>query len=116
MALGDAVAEGETLATGADTRLELTLVDDTVVTLGDHSELLIDTYIFSDEKQLGLGLLVLSRGVFRAVSGKLAWLSGAPLQVTTPIAVIGIRGTGFWGEQKNRQPRGCPSRVKRRLR
>ena len=100
LAHGAAVFAGDTVTTGKDARLELTMIDGTKVTLGDDSELRIDDYVYSPRGKTGRGALVLAHGVFRAVTGALAQLAGEPFRVTTPVASIGIRGTDFWGEQR----------------
>jgi hypothetical protein len=39
-------------------------------------------------------------GAFRMVTGAITKVSGSRgLQVSTPIATIGVRGTDFWGDQ-----------------
>lgn len=100
LAQGAEVLEGDTIVTGKDARLELTMIDRTTLTLGDDSELRIDAYVYSPRGKTGNGALTLAHGVFRAVTGALAKLAGAPFRVTTPVASIGIRGTDFWGEQR----------------
>lgn len=100
LAQGGAVFAGDTVTTGEDARLELTMIDGTKVTLGDDSELRIDDYVYSPHGKTGNGALTLTHGVFRAVTGALAKLAGEPFQVATPVASIGIRGTDFWGEQR----------------
>lgn len=48
----------------------------------------------------GNGALRVVEGVFRATSGKIGKLEGAPFRVGMPAATLGIRGTEFWGEVK----------------
>jgi hypothetical protein len=36
-------------------------------------------------------------GAFRFVSGQLTKLASSDVSVTTPVAIVGIRGTEFWG-------------------
>ena len=36
-------------------------------------------------------------GPFRFVSGQVSKLASADVSVTTPVAIVGIRGTEFWG-------------------
>lgn len=100
LAQGAAVFAGDTVTTGKDARLELTMIDGAKVTLGDDSELRIDDYVYSRRGRTGRAALMLAHGVFRAVTGALATLAGEPFRVATPVASIGIRGTDFWGEQR----------------
>lgn len=100
LAQGAAVYVGDRLTTGQDSRLEIRFVDGTSVTLGDRSDLVIDRFLYDPPKNAGDAVLQLASGVFRAASGGIAKLRGAPLRVETPAGTLGIRGTEFWGEQR----------------
>jgi hypothetical protein len=100
LAQGDALHEGDRVTTGGNSRLEITLADGTLVTLGDASDLTIDQFVYDPAGGKGNGALRLTAGVFRAITGGIAKLPGEPLHVSTPIATVGIRGTDFWGEQR----------------
>ncbi|MFO0998224.1 MAG: FecR family protein [Alphaproteobacteria bacterium] len=91
---------GDEIRTGRDTRVEVTMIDDTKLTLGDNSRLAIDEYVFSSKQNKGKGSVRVIEGVFRAATGKLSKVEGAPFQVKMPVATLGIRGTEFWGEQR----------------
>jgi hypothetical protein len=97
---GAEIFVGETLKTGKDTRLEVVMIDEAKLTLGDNSRLVVEAYLFSEAGNSGKGSLKVVSGVFRAVSGKLGKVPGAPFQVKMQTATLGIRGTEFWGEQK----------------
>ena len=87
------------VATGTNTRLEFEMIDGSVVTLGDNSELIIDDFLFDAEAGRGRAALRLVDGVFRAVTGRITDLAQAEFTVTTPVATLGIRGTTAWGQQ-----------------
>ena len=89
----------DTILTGTDTRAEIKLIDDSHLSLGDNTELTIDEMIYDPGKQ-GQGVLTLTKGVFRMVSGKVNKVTGGTLVLRTPIATIGVRGTDFWGLQE----------------
>ncbi|WNJ99851.1 FecR family protein [Thalassospiraceae bacterium LMO-JJ14] len=89
----------DTILTGENTRAEITLIDDSLLSLGDNSELTIDEMIYAPGKK-GRGVLTLAKGVFRMVSGKINKHDGGTLTLKTPIATIGVRGTDFWGLQE----------------
>ena len=91
---------GDEIRAGRETRIEMTMIDETKLTLGDNSRLAIDAYVFSPEKNAGAGTVRVIEGVFRAATGKLAKVDGAPFQVKMPVSTLGIRGTEFWGEQR----------------
>lgn len=100
LAEGADIFVGDEVKTGAATRLEITMVDDAKLTLGDNSRLVIDAYVFQSQAKKGNGALRVVEGVFRATSGKIGKLEGAPFRVGMPAATLGIRGTEFWGEVK----------------
>lgn len=100
---GSAVQGEDVLRTGAGSRLYVTFIDDMRLMLGDQSEIVIDSLVYSPDQsgpeQLSLGALRLTQGVFRMVSGQVNKVPGGALVISTPMATIGVRGTDFWGEQ-----------------
>jgi hypothetical protein len=90
---GQAIFEADSLRTGADGRLGLTLKDDTRVSLGPGSEVRVDRFVYAPaEGRMGLVLNVV-RGVIAYVSGRIAKLSPDSIRLETPAAVMGVRGT-----------------------
>ena len=93
--LGLALEEGDILRTGADGRVGVVLRDDTRLSLGPESEILIDRFAFAPA-QSRLGLVVkMARGIMAFVSGNIAKLSQDAVRVETPVAIVGVRGTQF---------------------
>lgn len=85
----------EMVSTGDGTRLEIAFKDNTRLTLGEKVKLFLDIYIYNPTA--GLGTIKFEVvGAFRFVSGRLSKLAKAAVGVTTPVAIIGIRGTDFW--------------------
>jgi len=95
LAPGVAVHRADVLKTGPGARLEVTMLDETVLTLGADSEFVIERYDLGGAD--AAVLLRLAKGAFRIATGKLAALREGPFEVGTPLGVIGIRGTDFWG-------------------
>jgi hypothetical protein len=90
---GMAVFEADTLRTGADGRLGLTLKDDTRLSLGPSSEIRLDRFAFAPaEGRLGFVLNVV-KGVAAYVSGRIAKLAPDAVRLETPAAIVGVRGT-----------------------
>lgn len=96
---GSDVKFSDTILTGENTRVEITLIDDSQLFIGDHSELTIDEMVY-DPGRKSEGVLTLARGVFRMISGKINKIDGGKLTLKTPVATIGVRGTDFWGLQE----------------
>ena len=90
---GDPVYATDTLRTGADGALGVTLRDDTRLSLGPDSEVRIDRYVYAPgEGGLGMVLKFL-RGVAVYVSGRMAKLAPDAVRLETPSAIVGVRGT-----------------------
>jgi hypothetical protein len=90
---GQPVFEADTLRTGADGRLGVTLKDDTRLSLGPSSEIRLDRFAYAPaEGRLGVVLNVV-RGVAAYVSGRIAKLAPDAVRLETPAAIVGVRGT-----------------------
>lgn len=95
LAPGALIGRKDVLKTGPGARLELLLLDETQLTLGENAVLSVERYDLGRKE--GSALLRLSKGVFRAVTSRLEGVRGGGLEIVTPLATIGIRGTDFWG-------------------
>jgi hypothetical protein len=90
---GQPVAEGDTIRTGADGRLGITLKDGTRVSLGGNTELRLDQFAYAPaEGRLAIAVKLL-RGVAEYISGRIARLAPGAIKIETPTSVIGTRGT-----------------------
>lgn len=96
LGLNSSVFVNDVIATTETARLEVTFTDNTRLTLGEKAKLTLDTYVF--DPAAGSGAIKIDLvGAFRFVSGRLTKLASADVTVTTPVAILGIRGTEFWG-------------------
>jgi len=87
--------QGDTLRTGADASLGVVFKDDTILSLGPNSELVVDVFLYAPaEGKLSIVTRML-RGTAAYVSGIIAKLSPQSARFETPVATIGIRGTRF---------------------
>jgi hypothetical protein len=92
---GQDVFEADSLRTGADGRLGITMKDDTRISLGPGSEVRLDRFVYAPaDGRFGFVLRVV-RGVVAYVSGRIAKLSPDSLRLETPAAVVGVRGTAL---------------------
>jgi hypothetical protein len=93
---GAFVNEGETIVTGRDSLAVVAFPDNARVTLQPDSQLVIRNYRYDkDQPVKGESVLELIRGGLRAVSGLIGKLAPQSYRVETPVATIGVRGTGF---------------------
>ena len=93
--IGHPLRVGDTLLTARDGSLGLTLKDDTMMSLGPNSELLLDSFLFEPAaSELGLSARLTS-GTLQFVSGIISKLKPESVAIDTPTATIGVRGTRF---------------------
>jgi hypothetical protein len=87
------VALQDIVKTGATGSLGMIFKDDTVVSMGPASELVVEDFIFSpaDEKLSFVARVI--RGTIAFLSGQIAKLSPEKVRLETPDATIGMRGT-----------------------
>ena len=76
-------------------RLGITFLDDSQVRLTEHSELIIDEFIYDPDPSKSKMALQFASGTARFITGKLATIDKENILIQTPSATIGIRGTDF---------------------
>lgn len=97
LSVGSRVIFRDLLETGKEARLEVILEDDSVITLGEKAELLIDEFIYDPGESKGNLALTVSKGAFLFVGGKIEGIKDSKVKITTPVGLLGIRGTTVWG-------------------
>lgn len=86
---------GDTLGTGPDGSLGVILRDNSSLSIGPSSSLVLRDFVFSpDEGKLGMWVR-LSKGTMAYLSGLIGKLAPEKARFDTPLATIGIRGTHF---------------------
>lgn len=92
--LGGDVYFGDRIATAADSRLEVRLLDRSNLSVGSNARLTIDRFVYDPSRNAAGALVSVLTGAFRYASDE-----GKPEQVSfrTPGATIGIRGTVIEG-------------------
>jgi hypothetical protein len=76
-------------------KVRIDFIDDTRVDVTEHSRLVIDDFVYDPVSQEGSLSLKASLGTIRYASGQIAKNSKQNVKITTPSAVIGVRGTDF---------------------
>ncbi len=89
------IGRKDVLKTGPSSRLEITLLDETTLTLGADTVFSVERYDLGRSE--GGVLLRLAKGAFRVATGGMEATREGPFEVSTPLGIIGIRGTDFWG-------------------
>lgn len=90
--LKDKVLENDQITTLNDSRTQLLLNDETVITVGENSIFKMDEYLLNEEKDSTLKMNFLN-GTFKVITGKIGKLNPDSFKIQTKTASIGIRGT-----------------------
>ena len=92
---GTRLQVGDTLGTGPDGSLGVILRDNSSLSIGPSSSLVLRDFLFSpSEGKLSL-LVRLSKGTMAYLTGVIGKLAPEKARFETPSATIGIRGTHF---------------------
>lgn len=92
--LSQALLAGDEISTGEESKIRIALSDKSVIALGAESTMTLQ----------GLRLTHGRKGTFRLLTGKfwmhvVKWTTGkTAIEVSTPNAVAGVRGTTLWGD------------------
>jgi hypothetical protein len=102
LALKSPVRFRDTIRTGAGSVLQVMFDDESIVSVGENSEMTVDTYLYNPAQEDDSNcLLKFSRGLFRVVTGRITKANPDRFKVKTQMATIGIRGceVGFLVEE-----------------
>ena len=91
---GTEIESLDTVRTGQG-RTSIQFVDDTRVDVTENSKLVIDEFIYDPNTSTGALALKASFGTVRYASGQIAKNSKQNVKISTPTAVVGVRGTDF---------------------
>jgi len=92
---GTKLHAGDTLGTGPDGSLGVILRDNSSLSLGPSSSLVLRDFLFSPTEGKFSLLVRLSKGTMAYLSGLIGKLAPEKALFETPTATIGIRGTHF---------------------
>jgi hypothetical protein len=90
------VFQEDIIQTDAGAKIRVTLIDDTVLSLGEKSRVELKQFLYNARQQTRTGRLTIVSGIFRAIVKKL--IPQSTFEVITPTTVAAIRGTDLMGE------------------
>lgn len=93
--IGGSVEVGDVIRTGTPGRVRISLRDDSVINLGDASEMVIDEQVFNPAAGEARSVFELLNGKVRAIVSEHYREPRAAFEVKTVTAVSGVRGTDF---------------------
>jgi hypothetical protein len=94
-AVGMPIQQSDILITGADGTAGITFSDNSLLSTGPNSVLVVDRYAFDSTTHAGHFDASLKKGSLAVVSGKMVKQSPGAMRVRTPAAIMGVRGTDF---------------------
>ncbi len=92
IATGDSVSGNETVKTGSASAALLRFLDNSNLTIGEASTVVLDKFVFNPDSTAKDGIVKLTKGAMRFVSGGPEPKNFA---ISTPVATLGVRGTDF---------------------
>jgi hypothetical protein len=93
--VGMPIQQSDALVTGADGSVGVTFSDNSLLSTGPNSVLVVDRYSFDSTTHAGRFDASLKKGTLAVVSGKMVKQSPDAMKVRTPAAIMGVRGTEF---------------------
>jgi hypothetical protein len=93
--VGMPIRQSDALVTGADGSVGVTFSDNSLLSTGPNSVLVVDRYSFDSTTHAGRFDASLKKGTLAVVSGKMVKHSPDAMKVRTPAAIMGVRGTEF---------------------
>ena len=104
VASGEDVVMGDAVSTRTKSRLQIMLLDQTAITMGENASLVIDEFVYDPENAGSALSASVTQGAFRLVTGGVARNNPEGTKVKLPSAVLTIRGTTTEG---NCNSTGC---------
>jgi hypothetical protein len=93
--VGMRVQASDTIRTGADGSVGITMDDDSLLSAGPNTVLVLDRYAFDPTTNQGRFDAALNKGSLAVISGRIAKQAPDAMTVRTPTAILGVRGTSF---------------------
>jgi len=93
--VGTVIEVADTVKTGADGSVGITFHDNSLLSAGPNSELVVERFVFDSTTHQGEFDTRLKKGMLAVVSGKIVKQSPEAMRIKTPAAIMGVRGTEF---------------------
>ena len=94
---GTPIFQGDVIETEGGGAVGITFADDSTFSMAENGSMVIDEMVYDPGTQTGTSVINIAEGVFTFVSGQIAKTGIDAMVITTPVAVIGIRGTSGGG-------------------
>jgi hypothetical protein len=91
--IGDTLFISDSLKTDENSTLGLTLEDDTIISMGPDSHIVIENFVFQPRNKVFSLITRMLKGSFVYFSGLIGSLAPESVKIETPEANIALRGT-----------------------
>ena len=113
---GSKVFYGDTILTSKASNAQILFLDQTVLTLGEDTELTIDDFIYNSETHDGNFVTEVKSGTVKFITGQISKLNPDNLEVKLPEGTLGARGTEFVVlSEKNKNFRQFSTKARHKL-
>ena len=93
--VGTRIFSNDSVVTGADGAVGITLRDNTILSAGPNSVVNLDKFLFNSTTHAGAINATVKRGTLSVTSGKIAKASPNSVSFAAPGMTLGVRGTTF---------------------
>lgn len=93
--VGTPVMVADRVRTGADGSVGVTLRDNTLLSAGPNSLIVVDKFAYDKTSQEGNISVSIRKGTLSVASGKIAKRTPESVDFHTPTSILGVRGTEF---------------------
>ena len=100
---GSKIFFGDTIISKSKSNAQILFLDQTVLTLGEETELTIDEFVYDPNSQDGSFVSTVKTGTVKFITGQISKKNPDNLEVKVPAGTLGARGTEFvvLSESKN---------------
>jgi hypothetical protein len=88
--VGNNVTQSERITTDADGRAHLLFIDQSALSVGPNSDIILDRFVFDPSRDAGTLSIRATRGVMRFIGGRIS--KAGDVTISTPAGTAGIRG------------------------
>ena len=86
---------GDSIITEAASTAQILLMDQTTLTIGESSELVMDEFVYDPQTKIGKFVSSVKIGTVKIITGEISKTNPDNLEIKTPTGSIGARGTEF---------------------
>lgn len=92
---GSKIYFGDSIITEATSTAQILLMDQTTLTIGESSELVMDEFVYDPQTKIGKFVSSVKIGTVKIITGEISKTNPDNLEIKTPTGSIGARGTEF---------------------